>query len=143
MEGRLIDRLRSHRERLLEVVEGQGVRAQGAGPLGGTAEGDPGLGGERVRLRTGRRREIGVPVVGRQDPGQLVAVERLEVARGGKVPRPSILLGQGLVGDLADEPLDEDVLAAFRRAQDRRRGPGSRAGRGSAGAARWPPASPR
>ena len=117
MEHRLVSRVRRHRECLLDVIERQGVRAKSGGPIGGTAEGDPSLGGEGIGLRPGRCREIRVPIVRRQDPGQLLAVERLEVPRGGEVARPAILLREGLVGDLADQPLDEDILAALRRSR--------------------------
>ena len=56
-------------------------------------------------------------VVRREGAGQLVVAEPLEVARRGEVPRAAVAAGQRAVGHLADERLDEGVLAAFRRAR--------------------------
>ena len=117
MERRLVGRIRGHGKGLLQVIQRQACEPSAGRPVGGPAEGDPGLGGKGIGLRPGGCREVGVAVVCGQDPGQLVAVEGLEVARGREVARPTVLLRQRLVGDLADQPLDEDVLAALRRAR--------------------------
>ena len=52
--------------------------------------------------------------------GQLVATERLEEARRGEVLGLAVGLGERAVRDLADERLDERVLAALRAARVRR-----------------------
>ena len=71
--------------------------------------------------------------------GQLVVADRLDEARRGQVAGPTVAPGQRAVGDLADERLDEGVLAALRRAgvgldleqlpPDERRGGAARAPR--------------
>ena len=52
-----------------------------------------------------------------QGARQLVGAERLEVAGRRQVPGLAVALGERVVGDLADERLDERVLAALRRAR--------------------------
>ena len=79
-----------------------------------TAQRHPGLGGDRGALRSVRLGPVGRQVVLGQGAGDALVVERLEVARRRDVHPPSIALGERPVGDLADEPLDEPVLAALR-----------------------------
>ena len=67
-----------------------------------------------IRLGTNIGCLVRRQVVGGQDPGQLVFAQALEEARGGEVAGPAIPAGQGLVGDLADDRLDEPVLASLR-----------------------------
>ena len=55
--------------------------------------------------------------MGRERARQLVVAQPLEVAGGGEVPRPAVAEAQRGVGDLADERLDERVLAALGRAR--------------------------
>ena len=83
-------------------------------------------------LRCPVRREV----VRRERARQLVVAERLEVARRGEVARPAVALRQRVVGDLADERLDERVLAALGRARVDLDAAGARAGRARAAAAR-------
>ena len=83
-------------------------------PVRGGLERDPGLGGERVRLGALRGVGAGGEVVAGERPGQLRLAEGLEPAGGGEVAGLAVLLGQGVVGDLADERLHERVLPALR-----------------------------
>ena len=68
-------------------------------------------------VRLGARRGFleGGEVVGGQGTDELVLAERLEMPRRGEMPVAAVTLGQRRVRDLADERLDEAVLAAFRR----------------------------
>ena len=91
------------------------MRAEGRGALGGRPKGDPRLSRERVGLGTLGRVRVGRQVVAGQRAGELVGAERLEEARRGEVPGLPVRAGQRVVGHLADEGLDEGVLAAFRR----------------------------
>ena len=111
-----IGRIGADGQRVLEEGDGLGMRAEGGSPLGGPAQGDAGLGGEGVCLRPVRCVALGRQVVAGQGAGQLLAAEGLEVARGSQVANLAIALGQRVVGDLADECLDEGVLAALGRA---------------------------
>ena len=93
------------------------MAAEGNRPIGRPGQGDPGLDRDRVRLGALGRRLVGGEVVRGEGAGQLVVAERLEVAGGRKVPGPPLALGQRAVGDLADQRLDEAVLAALGRAR--------------------------
>jgi len=53
----------------------------------------------------------------RQDAGQLVVDQRLEIACRRQVPRASIAPGKRAVRDLLDQPLHEAILAALRGAR--------------------------
>ena len=53
--------------------------------------------------------------MGRERADKLVLAERLEMACRGEVAVATVALGQSRVGDLADERLDEAVLASFGR----------------------------
>src|SRR6478735_121110 len=86
-----------------------------SGPLAGGTERDPRQSGQRVRLRTRRCRMERREVVIGEDACELVVAERFEVTRRCQVLRPAIALGESLVGDLADDALDEPELAALRR----------------------------
>ena len=86
-------------------------------PLGGGPQGDPGLAGERVRLGTLGRVRVGREVVPGEAAGDLVGLEALEEPGRGQVADLAILLRQGVVGDLADQGLDEGVLAMLGRAR--------------------------
>ena len=84
-----------------------------AAPLAGRTERDARQGGQRVRLRTRRRRMERREVAVREHSCELVIAERFEVARRGHVLRPAITLGEGLIRDLADDALDEPELTAL------------------------------
>ena len=56
---------------------------------------------------------MGGEVVRGERPGQLVVTFRLVVAGDGQVAAASLTPGERPVGDLADQGLDESVLAAF------------------------------
>ena len=83
-------------------------------PVGGRAQRNPGLGGERVGLVTGGRCLVGGEVVAGEHARQLVVAERLEIAGRGEMLRATVALGQRLIRDLSNDALDEPVLAAFR-----------------------------
>ena len=102
-------------ERPLEETQGLDERAQRPRPLGRATQRDPGLGGDRVALRTIGLRPVGGDVVFGQRPGDALVVERLEVARSRQVEPAAVARGQGAVRDLSDEALDEAVLAPLRR----------------------------
>jgi hypothetical protein len=54
-------------------------------------------------------------VVSRQDTGEFVVPEPLEVARGRQVSGTTPPPGQGAIGDLADQCLYECILPSLRR----------------------------
>ena len=60
---------------------------------------------------------MGRQVVAGEGSRDLVRAEALEEARGGEVAALAVGLGQGVVGDLADQGLDEGVLAVLRAAR--------------------------
>ncbi len=86
---------------------------EGRRSVGRSAERDAGLAGERVALgafgRVGHRGEV----VAGQCPRQFVGSEPLEVAGRREVTGFPVRPGEHVVGDLADEGLDEDVLAVL------------------------------
>ena len=93
------------------------VGAQGGGPLGRCPQGDTGLGGNGVGLGSLGRVPVGGEVVAGEGAGGLVGPEALEETGRGEVTGLAVTLGEGVVGDLADERLDEPVLAALGRAR--------------------------
>ena len=68
--------------------------------------------GRRLGVLGGIR--VGREVVAGEGTGELVDAEGLEAARRGEVAQLAIGVGERVVGDLADERLDERVLAALR-----------------------------
>ncbi len=112
-----VGRVGADRQGVLEEGDRLGVRPEGGGALGGPAQRHPRLGGEGVGLGPIRRVALGGQVVAGQGAGQLVGAEGLEVACGGEVAHLAVALRQRVVGDLADERLDERVLAALGRAR--------------------------
>ena len=131
-----LDLIARHGACLFEEGEGLVVGAQRDGPLGRGPEGDPGLAGEGVGLRSLGRIGVGREVVAGQAAGDLIGLEALEEAGRREVAGLAVLPGEGVVGDLADERLDEGVLAALGRARIGLERSAARAGRGLAGAAR-------
>ena len=112
---RLLARIGRHLQRLVEEGDRLLVRAERGRPFRRSPEGDPSLPADGVRL--GARRgflECG-EIVGGQRADQLVLAERLEMACRGEMPVAAVALGQGRIRDLADERLDEAVLAALGR----------------------------
>ena len=103
-----------HAACLFEEREGLVVGAQRDGPLGGSPERDPGLPGQGVGLRSRGRIGVGGEVVTGQAARELVGPEALEEPGRREVAGLAVLPGEGVVGDLADEGLDERVLAALR-----------------------------
>ena len=91
------------------------MAAERARPRRGGAEGDPRLRRERPAVGIVRRGAVGREVVRGERAGQLVLAERLEEAGRGEVAAASVAPRQRPVRDLADERLDERVLAAFGR----------------------------
>ena len=76
-------------------------------------EGDPGLAREGVRLGTFGRVRLGREIVACERSGELVAPQHLEEPGGSEVADLAVRMGQRVVGDLADERLNEAVLAAL------------------------------
>ena len=109
----LLGGVRRDRERLLEELHGLVVRAEGGRPLGGPAERQARLAGERVRLGPLGRVGMGGQVVAGEGAGELVRPESLEEARRRQVAGLAVAAGEGGVGDLADEGLHEGILAAL------------------------------
>ena len=93
------------------------MRVERGGTIGGAAQRDARLGRDRGALLPLGVGPIGVEVVRRQDAGDLVVAEALEVARGGEVPGSAVAARERSVRDLADEPMDEAVLPALRGAR--------------------------
>ena len=106
-------------ECLLQEPRGLEERTERPGTFRCASERHPCLCGDRGTLRSVRLSLVRRHVVLGQRTGDALVVERLEVARGGDVHPPPIALGEGPVGDLADEALDEPVLALFGRARIR------------------------
>ena len=103
-----------HDERLFELLDRLVVRPERRGPLRRGGEREARLDGDGVRLGARLRGVVGRQVVRRERPGELLVAERLEVAGRGQVPRPAIASSERPVRDLADERLDELVLASLR-----------------------------
>ncbi len=102
---------------LLEVADGLDRRPEGLGSIGGGPERDPRLAREGVGLRAGWARLERGEVVGRQGARELLVADGLKEAGRREVARPALLHRERRVGDLADQGLDEPVLATFRRAR--------------------------
>ena len=104
--GRHVDRLTEEDDRLRLCPECDGaVRC--------APQGDPGLRSEGVLLGTRRGVVAGGEIVGGECAGELVGLEGLEEPGRGDMPGLAVGAGQLAVGDLADEPLHERVLAAL------------------------------
>ena len=129
-ETRLFAGSRLDGDGLSKVRDRLVVGAQGRRALGCSREGESRLNGHRLGFRAFRRRLVRGQIVRRQRAGQLVVAERLEVARGREMPGAPFAAREGSVGDLADERLDEAVLAALRADADRSRRRGARAAPG-------------
>ena len=108
-----------HADRLVEELDRLGVGAERDRPIGGALQGDPGLAGEGVGLGALGRVLVGGEVVAGEGAGELVRAERLEEAGRGEVAGLAVALGEHPVGDLADQRLDEGVLAALGRCAGR------------------------
>ena len=119
--GRL-RRIGRDRQRLAEEGHRLVVRAERDRPLGGAAQGDPSLPGEGFGLWSLGRVRVGGQVMTGQTAGDLVRLEALEESRRGEMADLAIPLREGVVGDLADERLDEGVLAALGAARVRLEG---------------------
>ena len=87
------------------------------GPVGGRPQGDPRLARQRVGFGRLARVLVGREVVAGQRARELVGPERLEEPGRGEMARLPVATGERVVGDLADERLDERVLAALRAAR--------------------------
>ena len=98
---------------VLEERDRLGVRAERRRPFGCSAQRHSRLGRQRVGLGPVGRVAVGGQVVAGQGAGQLVGLERLEEPCRGQVADLAVALGQRVVGDLADERLDERVLATL------------------------------
>ena len=134
-ELRALRAVRRDLERLLGEDERLVRRAERRRPLGRLPEPVARPGGERVGvgpLGGGAER---LDVVRGDHARQLVVAGRLEVVRGREVPAPAVGLRQHPVGDLADDALDERVLARARASAGppRRRGTPCGSGRSSRG----------
>ena len=100
-------------ERLLEERQRLLVRAERGRPLRSCPECDPGLRSQRIGLRLVRGQSLGRKVVTREPAGELVRAQILEVARRREMADLAVPAREDVVGDLADQPLDEGVLAAL------------------------------
>ena len=92
------------------------MRAQRGSPFGSGGQRDAGLHGEGIGLRSLGRILVGGEVVTGESTSEFLRTKRLEEPSSGKVADLAVPLGEGVVGDLADERLDEGVLAQLRRA---------------------------
>ncbi len=101
-------------ERLAQVGRRLVVRTQRDRALGGAAQRDARLRRHRIRFGSGFGSLIGGHVVARQHARQLVVANCFEVARRRQMPFTPLAPRQHAVGDLADQALDEAVLAALR-----------------------------
>ncbi len=85
-------------------------RSLGTGP-----EGDPSLVAERLAFGTFRGVRMGRQVVAGQGAREFVGPEGLEESGRGEVADLSLGTSQRGIGDLADQGLDEGILAALGR----------------------------
>ena len=104
-------------KRLFEERHGLERRPEGDGPICRGPQRDPRLARERFGLGAVGRGPMRCQVMGRQRAGKLVVAERLEVARRREVSAAPVAQREGRVGDLADDGLDERVLASLRRSR--------------------------
>ena len=109
-------RVGGHGQSLVEEGEGLVGRAEGAGPLRSRSQSDARLGGNAIGLRSVGAVPVGREVVPREGSRELVGPEALEEAGGGEMAGLAVAPRERVVGDLANERLDESVLAALRRA---------------------------
>lgn len=114
-----LGRIGRDREGLAQEGDGLFLRAEGGGARGGGLQRDPGLGGQRFGFRPLCGVLVRCEVVAGEGAGELVGAEALEEPGGSEVAALAISLGERVVGDLADEGLDERVLAAFGAARVR------------------------
>ncbi len=119
---RLVGDLQGRAQQRLGLVGGTELH----GPLRCTTQGQAGLDAQGLGLGPGLGGLEGGQVVRREHAGQLVLAEALEVARGGQVSDTAVAARERVVGDLADDRLDEAVLAALRAKRDRPRSPAAR-----------------
>ena len=98
-------------QRLLEERACLSVRAELGSSLGCATKGDPRLGCQRLGLGLVCGEPLGSEVVAGETTRQLLRAERLEVASGRQVPELALLPRERVVGDLANERLDEPVVA--------------------------------
>jgi len=110
----LLGRVARHAERLFVETDCLFVGPEVGGPLGGGSQGDPRLSGKSLAFGPLRRVCVRSEVVAGEAPGELVRAEALEEAGGGEVADLPVGAREGGIRDLADEGLDERVLAALR-----------------------------
>ncbi len=103
-----------HEEGLFEEAECLVIRAEIDRPRRRRLECDLGLTGECVGFGSLGRVRVRGQVMSGEGSRDLVGLHALEEARGGEMAALPVGLGQRVVGDLADQRLDEGVLAALR-----------------------------
>ena len=111
VQPRLILGIGGHAQRLLVKRHGLSVRPEPGGPLGGGAKGDAALRRKGLALRSVRCVGIGGEVMPGQASGKFPGPQRLEEAGCGEVANVPVGPRKRVVGDLADQGLDERVLA--------------------------------
>ena len=109
--GRHVDRLSEEDDRLL--VRPECRRRDRPRPAGRSGPGPPSASASGPSGRA----VVGGDVVSGERAGQLVLASAFEEAGRGEVPGPAVAPGQRAVRDLADERLDEAVLAALGRSR--------------------------
>ncbi len=112
---RLLHRVRGDLQRLLGEGDSLVMGTKAFRAFGGATKGEPRLGGDRVGLFARRRGLEGGQVVARLHARQLVLADRLDETCRGDVACAAVAATERAVGDLADERLDEPVLATLRR----------------------------
>ena len=110
-----LGRTRADGHGVLEERDRLRVRSEPCSAFGSAAERHPGLGGQGVRLGPVGRVALRREVVTGESASKLFGIEGLEVASGGQMADLAVALGERVVGDLADERLDERVLTALGR----------------------------
>jgi hypothetical protein len=113
----LLCRVWRHRERLDEERHRLVVGPEDGGPLRSPSQGKTRLAGQCVRLGTFGRVRVGRQVVSGEGSGELVRPEAFEEAGRSEVTDLAVAPRQRPVRDLADERLDERVLAALGRSR--------------------------
>jgi hypothetical protein len=73
------------------------------------------MSGQHVAVGVIRRVPDGIEVVARHDASQLIAAGRLEVPGCRQVPDHALAARQAAVRDLAEDALEETILAALGR----------------------------
>ncbi len=107
-------RLLRQLQRVLEVSDSLLVRSEPCGAIGRRAKADARLGADGIGLGALIRRSVRGEVMGGERAGGFVRFRCLQVAGGGEVPAPALAHGERVVGDLADQRLDEPILAPLR-----------------------------